>query len=106
MRKSCYANHYLCFRLCGIPPFYDDDNMVLFDKIKKGIFDFPSPAWDKISPEAISIVKSLLVVDPSKRMTPDELLKHPWVLGETNTNNDKDVLKKMREWNSKRKLGA
>jgi len=92
--------------LCGIPPFYDDDNMVLFDKIKKGTYDFPSPSWDNISPEAINIVKALLVVDPSKRMTPDELLKHPWILGETNTVNDKDVLKKMREWNSKRKLGT
>lgn len=91
-------------RLCGFPPFYDDDNFVLFDKIKKGQYDFPSPSWDAISPEAINIVKSLLVVDPAKRMSPDDLLKHPWILGETKQNHDKDVLKKMREWNSKRKI--
>lgn len=94
------------FRLCGFPPFYDEDNMALFDKIKKGVYDFPSPSWDNISPEAISIIKALLVVDPSKRMNPDELLKHPWVQGETTTKKGGDVLKKMREWNSKRKINT
>ena len=67
--------------MSGFPPFYEDDNFVLFDKIKKGSFDFPSPSWDNISSDVINIIKSLLVVDPSKRMTPDELLKHPWVQG-------------------------
>ena len=81
--------------MCGIPPFYDDDNMVLFDKIKKGIYDFPSPSWDNISAEAINIVKALLVVDPAKRMTPDELLKNPWILGETKIKNNNEELKNM-----------
>lgn len=35
--------------LCGFPPFYDDNNNVLFEKIKKGKYSFPSPHWDKIS---------------------------------------------------------
>jgi len=35
--------------LCGFPPFYDDDNFVLFEKIKRGEYDFPSPSWDNIS---------------------------------------------------------
>ncbi len=39
-----------------------------------------------------------------QRISPEELLKDPWVLGEVATKQDKDVLKKMREWNSKRKL--
>jgi serine/threonine protein kinase len=90
--------------LCGFPPFFDDDNVVLFDKIKKGQYDFPSPSWDNISSDAKNIIKGLLVVDPMKRITPDDLLKHPWVLGEVAPKKDKDVLNKMREWNSKRKL--
>lgn len=52
------------FRLCGFPPFYDDDNFELFEKIKKGQYDFPSPSWDNITPDAINIVKSLLKVNP------------------------------------------
>ena len=80
--------------------------MVLFEKIKKGEFEFPSPSWDNISNDAIEIIRKLLVVDPAKRMTPEELLKHPWITGESNTKKDADVLKKMREWNSKRKVVA
>ena len=70
------------YRLCGFPPFYDDDNLVLFEKIKKGQYEFPSPSWDNISPDAKNIIKSLLVVEPTDRMNPDDLLKHPWILGE------------------------
>ncbi len=36
-------------RLCGYPPFYDESNEVLFELIKKGKFEFPSPHWDQIS---------------------------------------------------------
>ena len=71
------------YRLCGYPPFYDDDNFVLFEKIKSGKFDYPEASWGKISDDAKYIVNNLLVVDPKKRMTLDELLKHSWILGVT-----------------------
>ena len=41
----------LYYRLCGFPPFYDEDNDKLFLLIKNGIFTFPSPYWDSISTE-------------------------------------------------------
>ena len=69
--------------MCGYPPFYDDDNFALFEKIKSGKFDYPEASWGKISDDAKYIVNNLLVVDPKKRMTLDELLKHPWILGVT-----------------------
>jgi hypothetical protein len=48
---------------------------------------------------------NLLIVDPKKRMTADNLLKNPWILGEVQDRKDnKDVLAKMKEWNSKRKV--
>lgn len=37
--------------LCGYPPFYEDTNEELFEKIKNADFDFPSPEWDDISDE-------------------------------------------------------
>ena len=42
--------------LCGFPPFFDDDNLVLFEKIKNGAFTFPSPSWDTISQDAKDII--------------------------------------------------
>ena len=35
--------------LCGFPPFYEENNQKLFDMIKKGEFEFPSPYWDDVS---------------------------------------------------------
>jgi len=78
--------------------------VVLFEKIKKGSYDFPSPSWDGISQQAKDIISGLLVVDPMKRMTPDELLKNSWILGDVTPKKEQNVLSKMREWNSKRKL--
>ena len=36
-------------RLCGFPVFYDESVPVLTDKVKRGIYDFPSPWWDTVS---------------------------------------------------------
>jgi len=40
--------------LCGFPPFYEENNDKLFERIRKGDFDFPSPHWDAISNEGIA----------------------------------------------------
>ena len=38
-----------CFRLCGYPPFYDENDAALFQQILKAEFEFDSPYWDDIS---------------------------------------------------------
>lgn len=55
----------------------------MFDTIKKGEFDFPSPYWDDISDMAKDLIAKLLVVEKEKRLNADEILKHPWIDGET-----------------------
>lgn len=65
--------------LCGFPPFYDEDNTVLFEQIKSGVFDFPSPYWDGVSETARDFVRRCLVVDPGARLTAKGVLAHPWV---------------------------
>lgn len=67
--------------LCGFPPFFDDDNEVLFKLIQNGNYDFPSPYWDDVSAEAKNLVQNLLVIDHTKRLTTDDILKHPWLSG-------------------------
>lgn len=39
---------YRC-RLCGYPPFYDENDSELFRQILKAEFEFDSPYWDEIS---------------------------------------------------------
>jgi calcium/calmodulin-dependent protein kinase I len=91
--------------LCGFPPFSEDSNEKLFDMIKTGNYEFPSPQWDPISDYAKDLIKKLLVVDPSKRLTADGILKHPWVVGDvTPRKNLPIVTAKLKEFNAKRKL--
>jgi calcium/calmodulin-dependent protein kinase I len=67
--------------LCGFPPFYSDNTAELYAKIKAGDFAFPSPYWDEISPAAMELVRGLLTVDPTQRLTAAQVLEHPWVSG-------------------------
>jgi len=65
--------------LCGFPPFYDENNAVLFQQIKKGDYSFPSPYWDDISDGAKDLVKKILQINPQTRLTIQQCLEHPWM---------------------------
>ena len=43
--------------------------------------EFLKPYWDPISDGAKNFIKRMLVVDPKKRATIDDLLKDPWLTG-------------------------
>lgn len=66
--------------LCGYPPFYGDTDKQIFDSVRTGRFDFPSPDWDEISDSAKDFIKGMLERDPTKRGSAAELLEHPWIL--------------------------
>ncbi|XP_063719769.1 MAP kinase-activated protein kinase 2-like isoform X1 [Symsagittifera roscoffensis] len=70
--------------LCGYPPFYSRRGMAMSpgmrDHIVKGDFQFPPREWTRVSKEAKELVQRLLVVDPKKRATIDNLMKDPWIL--------------------------
>ncbi|KAI0402851.1 CAMK/CAMK1 protein kinase [Xylaria palmicola] len=74
--------------LCGFPPFYDESIEVLTEKVAKGQFTFLSPWWDDISKSAQDLISHLLTVDPDKRYTIKEFLKHPWIQGSGPTPRD------------------
>jgi len=38
-------------------------------------FDYPSPYWDAVSEDAKDLINHLLLIDPSKRYTTDDVLK-------------------------------
>lgn len=89
--------------LCGFPPFYDEDNAVLFNSIRKGEYEFPSPYWDSVSTEAKDLVSKLLVVDPSQRLTAQQTLNHPW-LKTASTALLPHFASNMRSWNARRRM--
>lgn len=65
--------------LCGYPPFYGDTDNQIFDSVRTGRFDFPSPDWDDISNNAKDFICAMLRRDPSKRLSAAKALEHPWI---------------------------
>lgn len=91
--------------LCGFPPFYDDDNDKLFELIAKGKVDFPNPYWESISDGAKDLIRKLLNVNPRDRLGADEMLNHPWMIGdETPRKNLPNITDKIREYNAKKRF--
>ena len=43
------------------------------------LFQYPSPEWDTVTPEAKNLINQMLTVNPAKRIRSDEALKHPWI---------------------------
>ncbi|KAJ1632493.1 kinase-like domain-containing protein [Pavlovales sp. CCMP2436] len=66
--------------LCGFPPFYAENDALLFQQIKAGRYEFLRPYWDPVSATAKDFVSKLLVVDPARRMTAEQALAHPWLM--------------------------
>jgi calcium/calmodulin-dependent protein kinase I len=65
--------------LSGFPPFFGDTNPEIYKKVRKCDYQFEAPYWDNVSPEAKDLISNLLVLNPQKRFTIDQVLSHPWM---------------------------
>jgi len=54
-------------------------NENILNRIIAGKFKFEGPIWEKVPKECKDFIKRCLVVDPKKRATVGDLLKHPWI---------------------------
>nr|CCA27347.1 predicted protein putative [Albugo laibachii Nc14] len=68
--------------LCGYPPFYGDTDSDVFEAVISGKFEFDTAEWSAVSDAAKEFIRSLLVVNPTKRLTASDALRHPWLSGE------------------------
>lgn len=67
--------------LVGYPPFIEEDQRVLFRKIRLGDYCFLEEDWSGISKEAKNLITKLLIVDPDQRWTASQALGHKWFTG-------------------------
>lgn len=65
--------------LVGYPPFLEDDQAVLFDKIRMGQWEFVDEDWSHISDDAKMLIQGLLQVDPKDRWSVDQALRCRWI---------------------------
>jgi len=64
--------------LSGYMPFSGPDS-AQSAAIKKGKYTMKQDRWNKVSEEAFQFTKSMLQVDPTKRLTVQAALDHPWI---------------------------
>lgn len=69
--------------LCGRPPFHGQvrtgqDRRELLRKIDHGVLFNPNHGWDAISTDAKDLVLKMLEQDLAKRITAEEVLRHPF----------------------------
>ncbi|XP_053547967.1 calcium/calmodulin-dependent protein kinase type II subunit gamma isoform X21 [Bombina bombina] len=93
--------------LVGYPPFWDEDQHKLYQQIKAGAYDFPSPEWDTVTPEAKNLINQMLTINPARRITADQALKHPWVCQRSTVASmmhRQETVECLRKFNARRKL--
>ena len=63
--------------LCGTYPFKSSFEKDLYKKIQRGHLTYPS----FLSEGAKDLLSKILVIEPGKRLTAEQILKHRWFSG-------------------------
>lgn len=63
--------------LCQHLPFWDNDDAQIYQAILQGRYDTKSGAWLNISAQGIHLVRSMLCLDPRRRITLPQVLGTP-----------------------------
>nr|CAB59634.1 Ca2+/calmodulin-dependent protein kinase II [Suberites domuncula] len=95
--------------LVGYPPFWDDNQQRMFNVIKKGKFEYPSPEWDTVTADAKDLINKMLVVDQAKRISAKDALDHTWIKNcdrVASMVHRQETIVVLRKFNARRKLKA
>jgi calcium/calmodulin-dependent protein kinase I len=65
--------------LSGYSPFDHEDESVLYQNIRDGIYHLEPGVWDFISNPAKSLVAGLLETDANERLSAEQALAHEWI---------------------------
>jgi serine/threonine protein kinase len=116
-------------RLCGFPPFAEDENGLesVYLKIRSGALDFPHPYWTHVSEggkveflvlnfpsptklltkrlrAAKDLIRNLLNVSAQDRFSAEQALSHPWIKGEYSEKPLSSAIMEMKRFNQKRRF--
>mmetsp|Transcript_25924 Transcript_25924/g.29658 ORF Transcript_25924/g.29658 Transcript_25924/m.29658 type:complete len:322 (+) Transcript_25924:32-997(+) len=93
--------------LCGYQPFVDDDQQLLFKKIRNGAFEYHDRYWSSVSDEAKDLVSGLLTPSPKTRITATQALEHQWIMGDDDKLAKNDLggtVVQLKKFNARRRL--
>ncbi|KAJ5071090.1 serine/threonine-protein kinase fhke-related [Anaeramoeba ignava] len=69
--------------LSGYIPFTSLKQTMIMKQILEGDIDFPPDIFSNVSIAARNLIRRMLTVDPLHRITAEEALQHPWILGQS-----------------------
>jgi calcium/calmodulin-dependent protein kinase I len=93
----------------GYAPFEEKEQRALFSKIIKADYEFHEEYWTTISNDAKDLIRSLLTLDPRKRLIASQALEHKWITASDHVLADQDLgvnLTNLKKFNAKRKWRA
>lgn len=95
--------------ICGSPPFYSENKIELYYKIRNEQPTFQGKIWQKVSSEAIDLIKEMLNKNPKKRPKSDKIIEHSWfktyLQGDYSYRQiDKDILIELRKFQQPRQF--
>ena len=73
---SCGVILYIL--LAGKPPFGGKNDQEVIKNVLKGVYDLNGIEFDRISDNAIDLIRKLLVVNVNERITAEQALNHQW----------------------------
>jgi len=91
------------FVLSGFPPFMGDQMQEVVEQIMTADYEFPSPYWDNVTPEAKDFLKKLLVVEPTQRLSAEAALNHIWLKNKSAPDKPLNHTESMNKHNKLRK---
>lgn len=65
--------------LSGLSPFLGNSKAETYSNITSGNYTLDEDQFDVVSTEGKDFIENLLLLEPSKRMTAEESLQHPWI---------------------------
>ena len=65
--------------ICGYPPFQGRTDTEIMKAVVKGNVNFEVEDWNHVSKDVKDLIKKMICVDSTKRLTAEEALDHPWL---------------------------
>ena len=73
---SCGVIMYIL--LSARPPFGGQDDEEIMERVSTGEYDLESPPFNKLSSNALDLIKKLLTMDYNERISAEQALNHLW----------------------------
>ncbi|XP_051121286.1 phosphoenolpyruvate carboxylase kinase 2-like [Andrographis paniculata] len=85
------AGVILYIMLAGVPPFYGEGPEETFEAVLRGNLRFPTKIFRSVSPEAKDLLRKMICRDASRRLSAEQVLRHPWMMNEGDTSAMRDM---------------